>query len=159
MTQIEQIKNEINRLKSLTGKNGLPEARDYYKGKTDAYNSVLQYINSLPTAVEHQPSEDLVDAARDIRDTLYLEEGKRDDYGNPYFLQDTIMKAVIAGANFQKERDIKKACEWLKMCVDVDDEVKMVNGEPEAHSFIQKIRHRTEVANQIIGDFKKFMDE
>lgn len=34
----------------------------------------------------------------------------------------------------------------------------MVNGEPEVHSFIQKIRHRTEVANQIIEDFKKFME-
>lgn len=55
MTQIEQIKAEIERLKSLTGRNGLPEAQDYYKGKIDAYNSVLLYINSLPT----EPSEDL----------------------------------------------------------------------------------------------------
>ena len=61
-------------------------------------------------------------------------------------------------ADWQKQQTINKAYEWLKRCVDVDDEVKMVNGEPEVHSFIQKIRHRTEVANQIIEDFKKFME-
>ena len=49
-----------------------------------------------------QPSipSDLDEAARSIRDELYLKEGKRDAYGNPYFLPETLMKAVEAGAGW-----------------------------------------------------------
>ena len=138
MTQIEQIITEIERLKRE-----IP----YHENAWSALDKVLDFINSLP---KDQPSEGLdVEINLEYKSNYKLKELSLDEFRNIiyYFTQ------------WQKERDIKKACEWLKMCVDVDDEVKMVDGEPEVHSFIQKIRHRTEVANQIIEDFKKFMDE
>lgn len=58
---------------------------------------------------EESVNDDLEEAARNIRDRLYLEEGKRDEFGNPYFLQNTILKAVIMGAQWQKEQLLAKA--------------------------------------------------
>lgn len=82
------------------------------QGWLNALTWMEKYINSLPT---EQPSEELVDAARNIRDTLYLKEGKRDEYGNPYFLQDTLLKAFIAGADWQKEQMMKGFCYETKV--------------------------------------------
>lgn len=98
MEQIKQIIAEIERLKVE-----IP----YHENAWSVLNKLEVFINSLPA--EQQPSEELVDAARNIRDTLYLKEGKRDEYGNPYFLQDTLLKAVVAGANWQKEKMMESA--------------------------------------------------
>ena len=63
------------------------------------------------------------------------------------------------GCEYKSKQLIDKACEWLHRCIDVDDEVKMIDGEPEALSFIEKAKHRIEVANQIVEDFKKAMEQ
>lgn len=82
--------------------------KDIFLVDPDTVGPYTGAIGKIPA--EQRQSGDLEDAARNIRDILYLEEGKRDAYGNPYFLQDTLLKGVIAGANYI----IDKACEWLR---------------------------------------------
>jgi glucan phosphorylase len=75
----------------------------------DVLYGILNFLDTLEVKEvdlqEESVSEDLEEAARSIRDKLYLEEGKRDEFGNPYFLQNTILKAVIMGAKWQKQQD------------------------------------------------------
>lgn len=89
MTQIEQIKAEIERRM-------YENQQDYSEEGAGAFyedRQLLSFINSLPA----EPSKDLKEAAEEY-------SGKS---AHP------LNNAFIAGAQWQKERDINKACEWL----------------------------------------------
>lgn len=61
----------------------------------------------------------------------------------------------------QAEKDtIEKAVEWLRERINIPQEV-LVNedGEPLADSYIAYAKRRLEVANEIIDDFRKSMEE
>ena len=102
MTKIETIIAEIKRLKA--------EAFNNFKNRslvTDVANSqriaiceqLLHFINSLP---EDQPNEDLEkEIDRVVKEVV-----------TPEVLQDYIA-GFKAGAQWQKEQLINKACEWL----------------------------------------------
>jgi len=77
-------------------------------------------LNPLPT---EQPSEDLEYLATSLEETI----------GTSPHSRETIISYLQQAADWQKKRIIDKACEWLRMCVDV--------------------------ANQIVEDFKKAMEE
>ena len=108
-------------------------------------------FNPLP---HEQSSEDLKKAADCCLESVQPVGFMEGDYDGTQ-----VHDAFVAGAKWQKERTIDKACEWLRYCVDVDDEVKIIDGEPEVKSFIQKNLHRIEVTNQIVEDFKKAMED
>lgn len=107
MTDKEKIIANIERLKSLTGRNGMPEAQDYYKGKNDAYNSVLRYIKSLPA---EQPSEELVEAFDEVlpNPNWYISNDGEDAYNVKQ-----MEEMFCAGAQWQKDKLLNKACKWL----------------------------------------------
>ena len=128
------------------------------QGWLNALKWMEDFINSLPA---EQPSKDLEKAATALTNEIVgeLNVGDYTDHSGHNAHWHSFKDGVVAGANWQKNQTINKACEWLRRCVDVDDEVKMINGEPEAESFIQKNIHRIKVTNQIVEDFKKAMED
>ena len=115
-------------------------------GWLNALAWMKKYIDSLPAEEEQPSKEDSKDPKNDS------------DHSETLYTYEQINILANNRAQWQKEQTINKACEWLRRCVDVGDEVRMIDGEPEAESFIQKNLHRIEVTNQIIEDFKKAME-
>lgn len=68
--------------------------------------NLLFFIESLEQSIDADKMIGLDEAARSICDELYLKEGKRDPYGNPYFLPDALMQAVFAGAEWMAEQGV-----------------------------------------------------
>ena len=99
MTQIETIIAEIERrrvkYKELISKSFGVE-QEYFKGMAVVADEMMLFINSLPA---EQPSEELMVVAQS-----YTEKGSQ--------CQEE-MDAFIAGAQWQKEQTINKACQWL----------------------------------------------
>ena len=131
----------------------------------DTCERVQNAININNSALLGQESEELEKAAmkeahKRYRDCPPLNIGGDYEFAEYHGEErELFVEGAQWGANWQKNQTINKACEWLRRCVDVDDEVKMINGEPEAESFIQKNIHRIKVANQIVEDFKKAMED
>ena len=97
MTQIEQIKTEIERLKSQLVRGACAAGIAMETNcKEEAYNEVLAIIDSLPA---ESTSPELEDAARIyVEGIIPLGYDKGDVYG-----------AFIAGAELQKAQIMKKA--------------------------------------------------
>lgn len=129
--EVERLKGWNNNVRNSTRHMTLQE-EDFNRGKHSSYLEILNFIDSLQEeSVSEQKlsnvertvkdwkesvSEELDEVAKNIRDRLYLEEGKRDEFGNPYFLQNTILKAVIMGAQWQKqqfEKDYTDLCNGI----------------------------------------------
>lgn len=108
----------------------------------------------LDSTPAEQLSEELEKAADYYLDNVPTAELMYGSYEGP-----DVHDAFVAGARWQKDQFINKACEWLRRSVDTDEEVKLVDGEPEIKSFIQKNLRRIEVANKIVADFKKAMED
>lgn len=155
MTQIEEIKAEIKRrIKQFKEeRNKIPSATPKSLEESDfgiislgariaALEEILVFINSLS---EDKSNENLDEEIKKYFAKVDLKETSFSDIANHF-------------AQWQKEQTINKACDWLRRCIDVDNEVKMIDGEPDAKSFIQKNIYRIKVANQIVEDFKKAMD-
>lgn len=155
-TTIEQIKAEIEWL--INDKtDGKHVAEAYITApKRSAYLDILNFINSLPT---EEPSEYLEGLEDSIIEYLGHVPENEPEHSETLYTYEQMQEIARHFANWQKEQTINKACDWLRRCVDVDNEVKMIDGEPEALSFIEKAKHRIEVANQIVKDFKKAMEE
>jgi transcriptional regulator with XRE-family HTH domain len=104
MTQIEQIKAEIERLTEVTGY----ALSEYENGRRSAMYDIrkqlTEYINSLPT---EQPSEDLKKAAEEYASMSQIA------YKGIHCTYVDDQHAFIAGADWQKERVIEKAYDWL----------------------------------------------
>ena len=87
----------------MTKEEALKFLNGYMAGKIDPESAgFYPAVEFVVDILESQPSlpSNLDDAARSIRDELYLKEGKRDHYGNPYFLPNALMQAVFAGAEW-----------------------------------------------------------
>jgi hypothetical protein len=121
-------------------------------------DEIIEWLKNIQNTSSEQPSEDLDKATKEyIKEDCILPEGCND--GDITYYEGYTALAFKAGAYWQKKQIIDKACKWLRRCINVDDKVKMIDGEPEAKSFIQKNLHRIEVTNQIIADFKKAMED
>lgn len=97
MTQIEQIKAEVERLKRE-----IP----YHENPWSVLNKVLDFINSLPA---EQPSEDLKKAAKDFveKNSPYTDEFMLDnEVEEAYKIAELTFKR---GAQWQKEQMMKSA--------------------------------------------------
>lgn len=104
--------------------------------------------------VLEQPSEDL---EKTIIEYLSHVPENEPESSNTLYTYEQMQDTARHFAHWQKERLIKKACQWLHDRVDVDDEVKMINGEPEASSWVAKNLHRIEVADKLVAEFRKAM--
>jgi len=108
MTQIEQIKAEIERLTEVTG-HALSE---YENGRRSAMYDIrkqlTKYINSLPA--EH-PSEESIKDLIQKAEELYGVKDK--SFPLSEFPKEEKRQAFIKGAQWQKGQIINKACEWL----------------------------------------------
>ena len=84
-------------------------------------HNIIDYVNK--DSCELVASEDLVNTADNYawsHSTIGCTiDGKQ--YRVP--CADQMKIAVIFGANWEKERLINKACDWLRRCIDVNDEV------------------------------------
>jgi transcriptional regulator with XRE-family HTH domain len=103
MTQIEQIKAEIERLTEVTGY----ALSEYENGRRSAMYDIrkqlTEYINSLPA---EQPSEELEKEIESylITNRQYAGGDEEDLWGD-----DCIRDAIKYGANWQKEQIMKSA--------------------------------------------------
>lgn len=93
MTEEEKIRAEVERLRALTA-----------DPISNPFDLVLHFIDSLP---EEKVSEDLEEAAEEYA-SVYKQVG----YDEDHIL--SVSDSYIAGADWQKEHTIDKACEWLK---------------------------------------------
>ena len=107
MTQIEQIKAEIERLQAKTSI-GLNEyTAGYENGKAEVCHLLLGFINSL----QKEPmSEDLEQASE-----RYACKFSSSKYGH-----DKVKDAVVWGANWQKEQMLKALLDMEKDSVEVE---------------------------------------
>lgn len=108
MTQIEQIKAEIERLK-LELKD-LPSG-DYKDGVFYVLEEeLIPFINSLPA---EQPSEELEKFIQDLIDKYPVnKKSVPNDSLNDYY--QGLRFGVLQGAQWQKEQFVNKSCQWLK---------------------------------------------
>lgn len=147
LAEIERLKKELYKQRDfrIDGSPIPVYDTNAIDGMLKVLDKVKGFINTLPSK---QPSEDLEYLATSLEETI----------GTSPHSRETIISYLQQAAQWQKEQIINKACEWLRYCVDVNDEVKMIDGEPEAESLVQKNLHRIEVTNQIVEDFKKAME-
>lgn len=131
MTGKERILAEIGRLYC-------EEAEKYDTSQEVGAKRILdelsKFINSLPA---EQPSETLKEASKNYADN--------EEYGDDVYF--AIEAAFKAGAQFQKKRNIGKACEWLK-----------INGGNYAFVDTDKIGNVADIDLSLIQDFKKAME-
>lgn len=108
MTQIEQIKAEIESLQAKTSI-GLNEYdAGYENGKAEVCRLLLNFINSLPV---EPVSEDLKSAAEEYAYTNWEDEDYHEgaSKGLPFDPIGHTEKTFQAGANWQKEQMMAKA--------------------------------------------------
>lgn len=137
MTQIEQIRAEIKRLKSC--KLNLEEDTEYLRGYDFAIDTIEEFINSLPAEQSTEQlcwndmtEEEKSDFFFDLSHQKQIEQSSkelaeaaqnhaREMYGENWMeleqTQDSGFKAISNfkfGAQWQKEKLIKKAHLWLQ---------------------------------------------
>jgi len=114
-TMIDKAKvlGEIERLKIEKRKEKLPFHALYYDGYEAACDKIIAYLNSIP--VEKQPSVDLENAATALTNEIVgeLNAGDYTDHSGHNAHWHSFKEGVVAGAQWQKEQTINKACEWL----------------------------------------------
>lgn len=95
MSNIEKIRQEIERRKKVyLTKNGFPTGT-FEAIKIETYEGLLAFINSLP---DEKPSEDLEEAAKEYAtDTL--------PFGDETFVDSGAYRDFIAGAEWQRKQD------------------------------------------------------
>lgn len=103
MTQIEQIRDEIERrrakYKELISKSFGVE-QEYFKGMAVVADEMMLFVNSLPA---EQPSEELeIEIKRKYKNNIGL-----------MMPIESFRKLILYFTNWQKEQTINKACEWL----------------------------------------------
>jgi len=108
MTQIEQIKKEINRLKRIAYANRILHPHTVRAvvscRNIDMLDELLDFIGHIHSQELKPKNEELDEAAQKYAaDSLGL-------YPKTSFAADDF----IAGAQWQKEKDIKTALDWLK---------------------------------------------
>lgn len=110
MTNKEKIIAKIERLKEI----GCPlqKGSDYQHGYDEFYTQIKTFINSLPT---EQPSEDLEKAATALTNEIVgeLNLGDYTDHSGHNAHWHSFKEGVVAGAQWQKEKIINKASQWL----------------------------------------------
>lgn len=105
MTNIDKIRQEIERQRSFIEGLFTEGDNSFYDGQDDAYNHLLAFIDSLP---EEKPSEDLEEAAKEYAYQGIPEEMK--SQLKP--IGDEIIKNFKAGAEWQKEQTMKEAVDY-----------------------------------------------
>lgn len=95
----EQIRQEIERQRSLIEGLFIEGDNNFYDGQNDAYNHLLAFIDSLP---EEKPSENLNDEIKKFIEEYGYERG-----------EDKLLIAIVARhfAEWQKEQMMKDAVE------------------------------------------------
>ena len=143
MNKVEKIKAEIERLKNELSDNKERLSLGEIIAVNNCYNSLIFFINSL----EEEPvSNDLEEAA-----TKYARKQlSNPDY--PTYNDEYEMECAFeAGAQWQKEQMVAKACDWL-----ADNYSKYIITNGLATIFSATIDFDT---IRMIGDFKKAMEE
>lgn len=99
MSKAEKIKAEIDRLQETTMDENRNFLSSYYQGVFDGLSLIDNFIDSI----EEEPvSNDLEEAAKNYEeDAIFYAARRISDY-------------FKAGAQWQKEQMIKKACDWLR---------------------------------------------
>lgn len=105
MSNIDKIRQEIERRKKICEDIFERESDTYYQGKAVAYGELFLFIDSLP---DEPVSNDLEEAAKTFCDTL---EGKEAwSYGPSHYDWDDVNNAFIAGAEWMaKQKEQKPA--------------------------------------------------
>ena len=137
MNKVEKIKAEIKRRYNILKNVASPQNKDYYDGKIVSYIETLDFLNSL----EEPVSNDLEEAA------MQYAKSKHKDTT----LQQIVSWDFKAGAQWQKEQMIDKACDWL-----ADNYSKYIITKGLATIFRATIDFDT---IRMIEDFKKAMEE
>jgi hypothetical protein len=108
MTQIEQIIAEIERLKEI----GCPlqKGSDYQHGYDEFYNQIKRFITSLPV---EQPSEEFEGLEHSIIEYLGHVPENEPDHSETLYTYEQMHEIARHFANWQKERVIEKAYDWL----------------------------------------------
>lgn len=108
MNKVEKIKAEIERLKNELSDNKERLSLGEIIAVNNCYNNLIFFIDSLLDTEKDFgiKSNDLEEAAYSYVDTTIE---WFDSEGNP-----CCYPAFIAGAQWQKEKIIAKACEWLE---------------------------------------------
>ena len=105
MTDRQKILDEIKRLKHY---GTIPYDMDALKG----IYMIETFVKSLPS---EQPSEGLEEAATALTNEIVgeLNAGDYTDHSGHNAHWHSFKEGVVAGANWQKEQTINKACGWL----------------------------------------------
>ena len=139
MTQIEQIKSEIERrrvkYKELISKSFGVE-QEYFKGMAVVADEMMLFINSLP----EKPSEDLEEAANIYANKQGLE------------LKPFARRFFIAGANWQKEQLMKSATNGCYIKRNKYTKQNVLNGLSVTCEAIQKFKDGDKVKVIIVKE-------
>ena len=105
MSNIEKIRQEIERRRHDYGKRMLKPDGMVARAKFDELTCLLAFIDSLP---EEKPSEDLEEAADEYYDNTFDELGgfaeTRDGSYDIFFPSEAIRRSFIAGAEWMSKR-------------------------------------------------------
>lgn len=120
--------------------------KDYYKGKIDTYNGVLQHINSI--SVE-QPSEELEEEIESylITNRQYAGGDEEDLWGD-----DCIRDAIKHGAQWQKGQFLKSAISGCYIKRNRYNKENVLNGLDVTSDMFQKFNDGDKVKIIVIKD-------
>ncbi len=104
MSNIEKIRQEIERRKKICEGIFERESDTYYQGKAVAYGELLPFIDSLP---EEKLSEDLDEAVEKHINEALFKWSYDDEDGIEQYVHD----AFIAGAKWHEQQMMKEAVE------------------------------------------------
>ena len=136
MSNIEKIRQEIERRKKICEGIFERESDTYYQGKAVAYGELLPFIDSLP---EEKPSEDLEEAAKE-----YMKKARKHLFDDsPIGRTDD---AFIAGAEWQKKQMMD---EWLK-----DRDGCFWDGVEEGKKAMEEQMMKDAVEREVVQDLK-----
>ncbi len=132
MEDKEKIKAEIERLLNNKEETSHLNQADFNSGRWKGLMEIKRFVDSLPKEPTSEDFEEVVLSKYPVLRNKYytmfgsqLSEDLNDEIrkyflsykGYPHVMDKTereIKKAIIYFANWQKEKDINKACEWLK---------------------------------------------
>ena len=104
---VAEIERKMNLCKQILLRSRTRQDDDYHQGNIDAYEVVISLLDTLEVKeVEEEPtSNDLEEAAKNHKSAIHIV--------SPQWTSE-VEKAFKAGAEWQKEQIIDKACEWLR---------------------------------------------